>query len=106
MQTKSNVFTLHMSGFNLTMLVGSEANSVFFKATDEELSQVHRLFFRSLIHLKSEAYKFVTPVFGPGVVFDSPPQIFYEQIKFIKNGLIASSLKKVLYPLCIVLISH
>lgn len=79
--TKSDCFTLHLAGFNMTYLVGPEAQTVFFKATDEELSQ-------------KEAYKFVTPVFGPGVVFDSPPSVMYEQMKFIKSGLAANQLKK------------
>eukprot|EP01114_Cavostelium_apophysatum_P023345 TRINITY_DN875_c0_g1_i1.p1 TRINITY_DN875_c0_g1~~TRINITY_DN875_c0_g1_i1.p1 ORF type:complete len:477 (+),score=117.65 TRINITY_DN875_c0_g1_i1:91-1521(+) len=74
-------FTIHLTGFNMTYLVGPEAQTAFFKATDEELSQ-------------REAYKFVTPVFGPGVVFDSPVSVFYEQMKFIKSGLAANNLKK------------
>jgi len=80
-QMYKDCFTLHLAGFNMTFLIGSDAHAAFFKATDEELSQ-------------REAYKFVTPVFGPGVVFDSPVQVMYEQIKFIKSGLVANNLKK------------
>jgi len=74
-------FTLHLMGNNMTYLIGPEAQAVFFKSTDEELS------------LK-EAYRFVVPVFGKGVVYDSPPSVFVEQLKFVKNGLAANQLKK------------
>jgi len=80
-QKFNDCFTCHLAGFNMTFLVGPEAQTVFFKATDEELSQ-------------REAYKFVAPVFGPGVVFDSPTSVMYEQMKFVKSGLAANNLKK------------
>jgi len=65
----------------MTYLIGPEAQTAFFKATDDELSQ-------------REAYRFVAPVFGPGVVFDSPTWMMYEQMKFVKSGLAANQLKK------------
>lgn len=74
-------FTLHITGFNMTYLIGSEAHEVFFKATDEELSP-------------KEAYRFVVPVFGRGVVYDSPTAVLYEQLKFVKSGLVPTQLKK------------
>jgi len=74
-------FTLHLAGFNMTFLVGIEAQTAFFKASDEELSQ-------------REAYRFTTPVFGEGVVFDSPTGVMYEQMKFIKSGLVIAQLRK------------
>ena len=43
------------------LLTGAEANEVFFRAPDEELDQ-------------AEAYPFMTPVFGEGVVFDASPE--------------------------------
>jgi sterol 14alpha-demethylase len=45
----------------VVLLTGPEANEVFFRATDEELDQ-------------AEAYPFMTPIFGEGVVFDAPPE--------------------------------
>jgi len=80
-QMLGDCFTMHLSGFNMTYLIGPEAQTTFFKATDDELSQ-------------REAYRFVAPVFGPGVVFDSPPWMMYEQMKFVKSGLAANNLKK------------
>jgi len=74
-------FTLHLAGFNMTFLVGPEAQNAFFKASDDELSQ-------------REAYRFTAPVFGPGVVFDSPQSVMYEQMKFVKSGLVVNQLKK------------
>ena len=43
------------------MLSGAEANEFFFRSTDEELNQ-------------AEAYPFMTPIFGKGVVFDADPE--------------------------------
>jgi len=74
-------FTLHLAGFNMTFLIGPEAQTAFFKASDDELSQ-------------KEAYRFTTPVFGKGVVFDSPASVMYEQMKFVKGGLVVNQLKK------------
>lgn len=43
------------------LLSGSEANEFFFRAADEDLDQ-------------AEAYPFMTPIFGKGVVFDTTPE--------------------------------
>ncbi len=43
------------------MLYGAEANEAFFRAPEEQLDQ-------------AEAYPFMTPVFGEGVVFDASPE--------------------------------
>ncbi|EFA79784.1 cytochrome P450 family protein [Heterostelium album PN500] len=76
-----DAFTLYLMGFKMTFLIGPEAQSVFFRGSDEELSP-------------KEAYRFVTPVFGPGVVYDSPTEVMYEQLRFVKDGLVLSQLKK------------
>ncbi|KAM9953214.1 hypothetical protein ACTFIW_006567 [Dictyostelium discoideum] len=75
------IFTLHLMGFKMTFVLGPEAQALFFRGTDEELSP-------------KEAYRFVTPVFGKGVVYDSETEIMYEQLRFVKNGLVLSQLKK------------
>ncbi|GAM29023.1 hypothetical protein SAMD00019534_121990 [Acytostelium subglobosum LB1] len=80
-EAAGDAFTLYLMGFKMTFLVGPEAQSVFFRGTDEELSP-------------KEAYRFVTPVFGPGVVYDSPTEVMYEQLRFVKNGLVLGQLKK------------
>jgi sterol 14-demethylase len=46
---------------DVVLLSGAEANEVFFRATDEDLDQ-------------GEAYPFMTPVFGEGIVFDASPE--------------------------------
>ncbi|MBU3750076.1 MAG: cytochrome P450 [Mycobacterium sp.] len=43
------------------LLTGEEANEFFFRAADEDLDQ-------------AEAYPFMTPIFGQGVVFDASPE--------------------------------
>jgi sterol 14-demethylase len=54
-QRCGDCFTINMMGKRMTFLVGPEAHEVFFKASDDELSQ-------------EEVYKFMIPVFGKGVV--------------------------------------
>jgi len=46
---------------DVVLLTGAEANELFFRAPEEVLDQ-------------AEAYPFMTPIFGPGVVFDAPPE--------------------------------
>lgn len=46
---------------HVILLTGAEANEFFFRAEDEELDQ-------------AEAYPFMTPIFGKGVVFDTSPE--------------------------------
>eukprot|EP01132_Coremiostelium_polycephalum_P005024 gene5024-6253_t len=75
-----DVFTLSLMGFKMTFLLGPEAQAVFFRGTDEELSP-------------KEAYRFVTPIFGKGVVYDSETEVMYEQLKFVKDGLTLKQLK-------------
>jgi sterol 14alpha-demethylase len=45
----------------VVLLSGAEANELFFRAPEDELDQ-------------AEAYPFMTPIFGKGVVFDAPPE--------------------------------
>jgi sterol 14alpha-demethylase len=45
----------------VVLLSGAEANETFFRAPEELLDQ-------------AEAYPFMTPIFGKGVVFDAPPE--------------------------------
>ncbi len=46
---------------DVVLLTGAEANEMFFRAPEEVLDQ-------------AEAYPFLTPIFGEGVVFDAPPE--------------------------------
>ncbi|HXX89067.1 MAG TPA: cytochrome P450 [Acidimicrobiales bacterium] len=46
---------------DVVLLTGAEANEFFFRAPEEVLDQ-------------AEAYPFMTPVFGEGVIFDAPPE--------------------------------
>ena len=46
---------------DVVLLTGAEANELFFRAPEEQLDQ-------------AEAYPFMTPIFGSGVVFDAPPE--------------------------------
>ncbi|MDQ1551244.1 MAG: sterol 14alpha-demethylase [Mycobacterium sp.] len=46
---------------HVTLLSGAKANEFFFRSADEDLDQ-------------AEAYPFMTPIFGKGVVFDASPE--------------------------------
>jgi sterol 14-demethylase len=46
---------------DVVLLTGADANEFYFRAPEEHLDQ-------------AEAYPFMTPIFGPGVIFDAPPE--------------------------------
>jgi len=50
-----------LAGKKVILLTGAEANEFFFRAADEDLDQ-------------AQAYPFMTPIFGQGVVFDASPE--------------------------------
>ncbi len=52
---------LDFAGNRVVMMMGEEAQEAFFRGSDEQLDQ-------------AAAYPFMTPVFGPGVVFDGTPE--------------------------------
>jgi sterol 14-demethylase len=54
-QRCGDCFTINMMGKRMTFLVGPEAHEVFFKASDDELSQ-------------EEVYKFTTPFPKTGIM--------------------------------------
>jgi sterol 14-demethylase len=64
----------------LTILVGPEAQEVFFKANDDVLSQ-------------NEVYGFMKHVFGPGVVYDATRKNRQTQIQSVTAGLRVTTLK-------------
>jgi sterol 14-demethylase len=56
-----NVGWFQLADKHVTLLSGAEANEFFFRSADEDLDQ-------------AEAYPFMTPIFGKGVVFDASPE--------------------------------
>ena len=52
---------LNFAGNRVVMMMGEQAQEAFFRGEDEQLDQ-------------AEAYPFMTPVFGKGVVFDGTPE--------------------------------
>ncbi|MBV8928358.1 MAG: cytochrome P450 [Mycobacteriaceae bacterium] len=56
-----DVGCFELAGRKVVMLSGAEANEFFFRSTDDDLDQ-------------AEAYPFMTPIFGKGVVFDTDPE--------------------------------
>ena len=56
-----DVGTFRLADRDVVLLTGPDANEIFFRAPDEDLDQ-------------AEAYPFMTPIFGEGVVFDADPE--------------------------------
>ena len=56
-----DVGAFDLAGRTVVLLSGAQANEFFFRAPDEDLDQ-------------AEAYPFMTPIFGKGVVFDASPE--------------------------------
>ncbi|HZB70733.1 MAG TPA: cytochrome P450, partial [Acidimicrobiales bacterium] len=56
-----DVGAFRLADKEVVLLTGAEANELFFRAPEDELDQ-------------AEAYPFMTPIFGKGVVFDAPPE--------------------------------
>jgi len=74
------VFTIDMIAEKCTFLIGAEAHKVFFEATDEELDQ-------------APVYKFMTPIFGKGIVYDCPLKKRRQQMRALGGSLRPSVLK-------------
>jgi sterol 14-demethylase len=56
-----DVGAFRLADRDVVLLTGPEANEIFFRASDDDLDQ-------------AEAYPFMTPIFGEGVVFDASPE--------------------------------
>ncbi|KAI8967248.1 lanosterol 14-alpha demethylase [Mycotypha africana] len=77
-----DVFTFHMVGKKVTVLLGADGNQFVFNSK-QNLSSA------------AEAYNDMTKyVFGPEVVYDAPHNLFLEQKRFIKAGLNSESFRK------------
>ncbi|KAL0488986.1 sterol 14-alpha-demethylase [Acrasis kona] len=69
-----DMFTARILNKDMTFLTHPDVYDLFFKGTDDELGL-------------REVYKFMTPVFGKGVVYDADSQMMMEQVKFVSSGL-------------------
>lgn len=65
----------------MTFLIGPEAQEIFFKASDDVLSQ-------------NEVYDFMKPVFGPDVIYDATRKNRQVQFQSVSSGLRTSRLKQ------------
>ncbi|ESO04014.1 hypothetical protein HELRODRAFT_157030 [Helobdella robusta] len=75
------VFSFTMVGKTFTYLLGSQASALFFSSKNEDLNA-------------EEVYaKLTTPVFGKGVAYDVPNNVFLEQKKLLKTGFSISRFK-------------
>jgi sterol 14-demethylase len=63
-----DVGTFRLAGRDVVLLTGADANETFFRAPEEQLDQ-------------AEAYPFMMPIFGKGVVFDASPERRKEMLR-------------------------
>ncbi|XP_066525562.1 lanosterol 14-alpha demethylase [Hoplias malabaricus] len=76
------VVSFTMVGKTFTYLLGSDAASLLFNSKNEELNA-------------EDVYsRLTTPVFGKGVAYDIPNNVFLEQKKMLKTGLNIAHFKK------------
>jgi len=64
----------NMAGQETVLMSGPEAQEAFFRGLDQQLS-------------RAAAYQAMVPVFGPGVIFDAPPDRMKAQLKIQVDAL-------------------
>ena len=69
-----DVFAIQLAGTRVTVFLGPRAQGVFFQAPETRLSA-------------REVYRFTTPIFGRGVVYDTTPETMDEQMGFLYPAL-------------------
>lgn len=70
----------NMAGQETVLMSGPDAQEVFFRASDEQLSQ-------------AAAYQVMVPLFGPGVIFDATPERRKTQLKIQVDALRYQNMK-------------
>ncbi|MBK8480985.1 MAG: cytochrome P450 [Proteobacteria bacterium] len=68
------IFNLSLAGRTATVLIGPEANEVFFTAPESQLSP-------------REVYRMTVPIFGRGIAYDAEPEVMREQLGFLMPAL-------------------
>lgn len=74
-----DIFRMKIMNKGFTFLIGGKASALFYDGADKDLSQ-------------REVYRFTVPAFGPGIVYDAPPAVMIQQLKFLRTGLTGASM--------------
>lgn len=69
-----DIWGMKLAGTLAVVMTGHDANKVYFRLSDEDVSQ-------------AEAYQLMTPIFGKGMAYDATPEIFKEQLGFFHEAL-------------------
>jgi sterol 14-demethylase len=77
--THGDIFRIKL-GYRGVTFVNGPSGKLFFGSTDEQLSQ-------------REVYNFTTTIFGPNIVYDAPPGVMNQQLKFIRTGLASEKMR-------------
>ncbi len=69
-----DLYHFKLLGLNMVLFTGLEAHDYYFRRPESELDA-------------REVYHFTIPIFGKGVAYDTPPDIFAEQLMFLFPAL-------------------
>jgi sterol 14-demethylase len=69
-----DVYSFLLAGTQVAVLTGPEANEVFFRARDDQLSA-------------KAAYRFMAPIFGKDIAYDASPKRMDEQLDLVTPAL-------------------
>jgi len=69
-----DLFHFKLLGLDMVLFTGLEAHDYYFRRPESELDA-------------REVYHFTVPIFGRGVAYDTPPNIFAEQLMFLFPAL-------------------
>jgi len=71
------VFSTMLGPQKMTFLIGPEESSIFYRGLDKDMDQ-------------ADVYKFMIPIFGRHVLYDSPLHERKQQLQFMSRGLLGT----------------
>ncbi len=76
-----DLFRFRLGPINFALFTGPEAHDFYFRAPESQLDA-------------KTAYKFTVPIFGRGVAYDTAPEIFAEQLRFLFPALKEAGMRR------------
>ena len=76
-----DLFQFRLGNLNFSLFTGPEAHDFYFRAPEAQLDA-------------KTAYQFTVPIFGRGVAYDTAPEIFAEQLRFLFPALKEAGMRR------------
>ena len=76
-----DLFQFRLGHLNFALFTGPEAHDFYFRAPETQLDA-------------KTAYQFTVPIFGRGVAYDTAPEIFAEQLRFLFPALKEAGMRR------------